>query len=70
MGKLVPWINLLPLEGMARDHVGSGHRNLSKSNREATFQDSQGMTRKKWLALISICDPSFLVVSSQKAEMK
>ena len=47
MGKLVPWINLLPLEGMARDHVGSGHRNLSKSNREATFQDSQGMTRKK-----------------------
>ena len=61
---------LVPLEGMARDHVGSGHRNLPKPNREATFRDSQGITRKEWFALISICDPSFLVVSSQKVEMK
>jgi hypothetical protein len=34
------------------------------------FEILRGSPEKEWFALISICDPSFLVVSSQKVEMK
>ena len=58
------------LEGMARDYVDQGIEICPNPIGRQPFEILRGSPEKEWFALISICDPSFLVVSSQKVEMK
>ena len=68
MGRLVPWINLLKAWlGITLDQ---GIEICPNPIGRQPFEILRGSPEKEWFALISICDPSFLVVSSQKVEMK